>query len=319
LLAKGYLTDNRTLTIRSVCSSLELARSSFYAAKKAKKKNDRLDYQLWRKAGKVWKDFPGWGYRKLAVRLKVKGKKTLRILNKYRSLSKEKNKRGNQEDKGKKDKGRKYPNLIKKILKDLLDHPKKQKRKNWIIKDGKNKYRKILKPTRPYQLWAGDWKELKIPLLGTTLYIFITIDCYTRQVMGFSLSLIKDGKTAVKASQMAIDKVKKDPLFNPRSLIMHTDQGSAYLSEVYEIFWKKLGVSLSTADKGKPTQNPYAEAFISLLVRFCLSQYELLTIADVKQAIVKFIKLYNSDWIHGEIGNMAPNQKLEQYRSYLKF
>lgn len=46
--------------------------------------------------------------------------------------------------------------------------------------------------------------------------------------------------------------------------------------------------------------------------------YELLTIADAKQAIVKFIKLYNSNWIHGEIGNMTPDQKLEQYRSYLR-
>ena len=314
MLAQSYLTDNRTLTIRSVCSTLELARSSFYAARKAKKKNDRLDYRLWKQIKMVWKDFPGWGYRKLAVKLGVNGKKTLRLLNKYRDLNKGKNKR----DKNKKQK-RKYPNLIKRILNDLLDNPEKQKRGSWIIKDGRNKYRKILKPTRPYQLWQGDWKELKIPLLGTSLYIFIIIDCYTRQVMGFSLSLIKDGKTAVKASKMAIDKTKSDSLFNPRNLIMHTDQGSAYLSEIYEMFWKNLGVSLSAADKGKPTQNPYVEAFISILVRFCLTQYELLTIADAKQAIVKFIKLYNSDWVHGEIGNMAPDQKLEQYRSYLKY
>lgn len=297
---------------------MELARSSFYAAKIAKRKNDKLDYQLWQQIEKVWKVFPGWGYRKIAVKIKVNGKKTLRVLNKYRGLDKDKNKNGKSVNNGKAAKTRKYPNLIKRILNDLLNSPKKQKRGNWAVKDGKNKYRKILNPTRPYQLWAGDWKELKVPLLGVTLYIFIIIDCYARQVMGFSISLVKDGKTAVKASRMAIDKAKKDPLFNPRNLIMHTDQGSAYLSKIYEIFWKRQGVSLSTADKGKPTQNPYAEAFISLLVRFCISQYELLTIADVKQAVVRFIKLYNSDWVHGEIGNIAPDQRLEEYRSYLR-
>ena len=163
---------------------------------KAGKKNDRLDYQLWQQIEKVWKDFPGWGYRKLAVKLKVNGKKALRLLNKYRGPRKGKKKKEDQKAKDKKEK-RKYPNLIKRILKELLSNPGKQKRGNWIIKDGKNKYRKILKPIKPYQLWAGDWKELKIPLLEVTLYIFIIIDCYTRQVMGFSLSLIKDGKTAV--------------------------------------------------------------------------------------------------------------------------
>ena len=135
--------------------------------------------------------------------------------------------------------------------------------------------------------------------------------------MGYSMSLIKDSSTALKASQMAIGKACKDLLFNSRNLIMHTDQGGAYVSVIYEDYWRSLGVKLSNADKGKPTQNPYAEAFISLLVRFCLNQYELLTISDVKQSVKRFIKLYNSEWMHGEIGNISPDQKLEEYRSYL--
>ena len=219
--------------------------------------------------------------------------------------------------KNRKTEERKFPNLIKKITRDLLVNPILQKRANWILKDGKNKYRKIIEPTRPYQLWAGDWKELKVPLLGATIYIFVVIDCYTRQLKGWNISLIKDGKSAVRASMMAVKRSIKDPLFNPRNLIMHSDQGIAYLSYEYEIYWKKLGASISMADKGKPTQNPYIEGFFSILKRFWLNHYELLTIIEVRESVTKFFNLYNSKWLHGEIGFITPNQRLEKYHRTL--
>lgn len=237
----------------------------------------------------------------------VNGKRILRILKKYR---------GTREGASRaKDKVRvKYPNLIKRITQALVEDPWKQKRGNWILRDGKNKYRKVIEPTRPYQLWAGDWQEIRIPLFGVTFYIFAIIDCYSRQLMGWSLSLVKDGRAAVRASQMAISKVEKDPLFNPKRLIMHTDQGGAYLSAEYETYWKSLGAHLSMADRGKPTQNPYIEAFFSILKRFHFNRRELLTIAEIKKSLVRFFNLYNCRWLHGEIGFITPNQRLEEYR-----
>jgi len=58
-LAKGYLSANRSLTTCSVCRALELARSSFYAAKKAKIRKDLLDKNIFRQIEKIWKVFPG--------------------------------------------------------------------------------------------------------------------------------------------------------------------------------------------------------------------------------------------------------------------
>tara|TARA_B100001123_G_C15198967_1_gene982526 strand:+ start:704 stop:1402 length:699 start_codon:yes stop_codon:yes gene_type:complete len=208
---------------------------------------------------------------------------------------------------------RRLPNVIKLITHDLKQNADKCKRGNWVLREGKNKYRFIIDPTRPYQLWAGDWKELKIPLLGVTLYIFTIIDCYTRQLMGWELSLIKDPASAIKAADMAITKAKKDPFFVFRKLIMHTDQGGAYISDQYIQYWRQLGVILSTADKGKPTQNPYAEAFFSILSRFCLKYKEILTVTDAKTAISEFFSIYNSDWAHGAINNLTPDQKLEAF------
>ena len=311
MLVQEYKQENPSLAIQTLCSALGLARSSFYAGVKAIRKNNRLDKVVWDQIVKIWDSFPGLGYRKLADRLGINGKKIRRILRKFRHPS---GPRLNP----KPIVPRRIPNVIKKITQSLKMNGDKLKRGNWILREGKNKYRHIIDPTRPYQLWAGDWKELKIPLLGVTLYIFTIIDCYTRQLMGWELSLIKDSSSALKAAESAVTRAMKDPLYDSRSLIMHTDQGGAYVSDDYILYWRSLGVILSTADRGKPTQNPYAEAFFSILSRFWLRYQEILTVSDAKSSILKFFALYNDQWPHGSINNMTPNQKLEHYRYGLK-
>lgn len=307
-MVQGLREENETIPLSWLCRALGLARSSYYAGIKAKARMDGLDQKVWEKITNIWEMLPGIGYRKLAKILGYNKKKIQRILQKYRQANKAV-KRARRVD------VRKIPNVIKKITNDLLENPEKQLRRNWVLRTGKNAYRHIIEPLRPYQLWAGDWKELKLPLLGVTVYIFAIIDCYTRQLVGWNLSITKDSKAAVTASQSAIDSAKKDALFDPRKLIMHTDQGSAYLSEDYAVFWRSLGVVLSTADKGKPTQNPYAEAFFSILSKFWLNYQELLTVSDAKNSINHFFNIYNNQWPHGAIGNLSPNQKLYEFHT----
>ena len=85
------------------------------------------------------------------------------------------------------------------------------------------------------------------------------------------------------------------------------------ISDEYIDHWRSLGVILSTSDRGKPTQNPYAEAFFSLLTRFCLQYKEILTVSDAKQVLSDFFSTYNSQWPHGSLDNMTPDQKLKQF------
>ena len=304
--------ENTSIPVVLLCHAFNLARSSYYAALKAKIKNDELDQHIWKRILKVWESLPGLGYRKLADRLKKNGKKIRSILKTYRRDWKPKQVRA------KKQEIRRIQNVVKLITQALINNPEKQKRNNWILRHGKNKYRHVIDPTRPYQLWAADWKELKIPLIGITMYIFVIIDCYTRQLMGWELSIVKDSRAAIRAGEMAIKKAKLDPLFHPRKLIMHSDQGSAYTSDETMAFWRQQGIILSTADRGKPTQNPYIEAFFSILVRFWLKYNELNTVLDARKSLNAFFNTYNSEWPHGSLNNMAPDEKLSAFQAVKK-
>lgn len=305
-----FQTENKTIPILWLCSAFGLVRSSYYAGLKSIAVNDRLDLDVWQNIAKIWEKFPGIGYRKLSDLLKINGKKILRILKKFRKVD--------SRLITKKPKPiRKIPNVIRLITQSLLDYPEKIARNNWILRDGKNKYRKVIDPTRPYQLWAGDWKELKLPFLGVTLYIFVIIDCYTKQLMGWKLSIIKDAPSAIQAAEHAIKTATASPEFNPRKLIMHTDQGSAYLADETIRYWRQLGVILSTADKGKPTQNPYIESFFSILSRFWLKYQDIITILDAQKSLNHFFNLYNEEWPHGSLNHLSPNQKLKEAMGHI--
>ncbi len=270
--------------------------------------NDSLDNEVWNKITKLWVSFPGIGYRKISEYLNTGGKRILRILKKYR---------GGKTEKPNHKSLCLFPNIIKLITKDLIKCPEKIRRGNWIVRDGKNKYRKVIEPIRPYQLWAADWKEFHIIFLGLTIYIFVIIDCYTRQIKGYSFSLIKDGQAALKAAQMAINNSLSDPLFKPEELIWHSDQGKAYFTNEYIAYLKHYKIKISMADKGKPTQNPYIEAFNSIMVRFHLTQHEFLTAIEVEESLTKFFNLYNRKWKHSGINYQTPDERLYRYKQDL--
>lgn len=288
-----------------MCTTFDLARSSYYAMVKSRESRDRLDRKIWEDICDQWEEFPGLGYRKLAKFLCRNKKQIQRILQKFRG----------KREKTKVCKPSKRFNILKEVVRVLEESPQKLARGNWILKDGKNGYRKLLEPTRPYQLWASDWKEIRV--FGFVVYIFILLDVYTRQLLGYHCSLIKDTSSALHAGRMAIEKACLDDLFEPGRLILHRDNGSAYISEENERFWRNLGVKLSYSDPGKPTQNPYSEGFISVYTRFWLNHFEYESAGEVQVLVSKFFDKYNDKWKHSGIGYLTPDQKLEEYKNHI--
>lgn len=303
---KELRQENQSITVEWLCSAMNLAKSSFYAGLKSIAIREEKDRVIWQKAQALWRYFPGIGYRKIAARLGLGKEKVRRVLRRYRTPSSVRFSTPPAI--------RKVPNVIKLITRSLIQNPEKRLRANWVFRDGVNQYRKVIDPTRPYQLWSGDWKEIYLPLLGVKVYLFAIIDCYSKQLMSWKLSVIKDANAAIQTAAMAIEKASQDPLFKPRRLIMHTDQGSAYLADQTIQYWRGFGVILSTSDPGKPTQNPYIESFFSIVSRFWLQYHELLTMEDTNRSLTEFFQRYNADWPHSALNYESPDQKLKNYR-----
>lgn len=289
---------------------MKLPLSSYYSGLEAQKHNLENDLKVWKKITDHWKKFPGHGPKKIWKYLDgINHKRIARVIKRFLGTGVS----GRKQEK-KKAKTTGEFNVLNLILKSLIESPNKLARGNWKIKDGKNKYQKVLEPARPFRLWTGDWKEFKIPFVDMTVYIFIILDAHTKLVVGWHLSMSKTEIAALNAAEMAIARYESDPLFDPGKLIHHVDRGSAYTSERYKKFWRQRRIALSYSDPGSPTQNGYSEGYMSLLSRFFFKYHEFESYQQLRDGLGGFLKTYNSEWKHGAIDYLTPEEKLNSSR-----
>lgn len=266
--------------------------------------------QVWQEILETWRVFPKIGHKHLSAHIGIGRNKCLKVL---------------QIKRGKKTKGEKrkstkvYPNIPKALVKELdgliksCDFKYSNLHSFFILKYGKNKYRKIVVPVAPYKLFNFDWIELSIPIIGT-VYLFIVIDCYTRIILGYKLALTKTKEKAIATINLALEKASTDELYNPEYLVIHHDQGSAFTSKEYAERIKTEKANLSYSDPGKPTQNPYIESFNRTIQKFWINNFEYVSFKELQESIEEFITRYNSKWKHGEAGFIEPNQILLNYK-----
>lgn len=289
---------------------MKLPISSYYAGLEAQKRNLENDLKVWIKITDHWKKFPGHGPKKIWKYLDgINHKRIARVIKRFlgTGVSGRKPVKVSPKISGE-------FNVLKLILKNLLENPNKLTRGNWQIKDGKNKYQKVLVPGKPFRLWTGDWKEFTIPFVELKVYIFIILDAYTKLIVGWHMSMSKTEIAALSAAKMAIERHGSDPLFEPGKLIHHIDRGSAYTSESYKKFWRERRITLSYSDPGSPTQNGYSEGYMSLLSRFFFKYHEFESYQQLRDGLGEFLDRYNVEWKHGSINYLTPEEQLNLSR-----
>jgi len=199
---------------------------------------------------------------------------------------------------------------------------------------GKNQIRKSMKrlgfqpkPWRPKVRYKPGAKELNL-IAGRTvksageilasdaswipmgkrrgLYLAITLDLYTRQVLGFALSNRLDTKLVLIALAGAI--ATKAP---QKEWIHHSDQGCTYTATHFKSCLAATGAKASYSDPGKPQQNGKVESFFKTLKTEELKANEYESPHLLVLAITNFIENYNQNRRHSALGYIPPNQFAE--------
>jgi putative transposase len=112
--------------------------------------------------------------------------------------------------------------------------------------------------TAPNQKWAGD-----ISYIWTQegwLYLAVIVDLYSRRIIGWAVSDRMKRDLALRALDMAIALRKP-----PSEVIHHTDHGSQYCSNEYQMRLKKYGFKVSMSGKGNCFDNAAVETFFKTL------------------------------------------------------
>ena len=157
---------------------------------------------------------------------------------------------------------------------------------------------------RPNAQWHIDLKQTHLAD-GTTVYICIVIDDYSRYALAAVAGLQKTTEWAAQATAQAVDRGGA-----PDEIV--TDNGREFTS-VWENSLTKFGRLLEELDIKHVTTTPYypqgngkAEAFIRTLNRELLKRHTFDSAAELQAALNDYLVYYNNYRLHSSLGWQAP-------------
>ena len=144
----------------------------------------------------------------------------------------------------------------------------------------------------PNELWACDFTYLRC--LGRWYYLATVIDVYSREIVGWSLSIHHDTELIVRALYDALSKQAIPG-------VLHFDQGSEYLSGAHLDLLERLEIRPSASDKGSPWQNGFQERFYGSFKTELGSLSDTTSEGELYERIALTLNYYNTERIHSKL------------------
>jgi len=144
--------------------------------------------------------------------------------------------------------------------------------------------------------WAQDFTYLWFR--GSMHYLAVVLDLKTRQVVGWKLGLRHSSELTHEALLDALSK-------HTSPAILHSDQGSEYLSYKHQALCARMEIQLSASNKSSPWQNGYMERWFGGFKREIGSLAQYKDLPQLHEAIALHIHYYNTGRIHTALG-MSP-------------
>jgi putative transposase len=126
-------------------------------------------------------------------------------------------------------------------------------------------------------------------------YLAVVLDLETRQVVGWKLGLSHSSELTYFALLDALSR-------HAAPAILHSDQGSEYLSSKHQLLCEKLGIILSCSAPASPWQNGYMERWFGGFKSELGPLTQFKTLAELHEAIAMQIHYYNTKRIHTALG-----------------
>jgi putative transposase len=134
------------------------------------------------------------------------------------------------------------------------------------------------------------------------LYVAAVIDLFSRRVVGWSMSTSMTAQMVIDALLMAIWRRGK-----PDVLLHHSDRGSQYTSEQFQLLLAGNAVNCSMSRSGNVWDNAVMESFFSTLKTERTNRKVYRSRAEARADVFDYIeRFYNPRRRHSTIGYISP-------------
>lgn len=156
--------------------------------------------------------------------------------------------------------------------------------------------------TAPNQVWSWDITDLKGPVRGSRYKLYVTIDLFSRLVVGWTLQHREDENIAKEFHRQNFIQHG----IRPGDLTLHSDRGAAMVSRTVNQLLTDLKVTKSHSRPHVSDDNPYSESQFKTL-KYCPWFPERFgSIEDARSFCRRYFHWYNHQHRHSGIGMMTP-------------
>lgn len=154
-------------------------------------------------------------------------------------------------------------------------------------------------PAQPNQAWVSD-----ITYVWTVqgwLYLAVVMDLYSRRIVGWRMDRTMTQALVIRALMMAVN------LRQPQAgLIHHSDRGSQYASEAYQMLLAQHGILPSMSRKGNCWDNAVMERFFKSYKDEWIGDSVYHTREAAIRDMQEYMKYYDSVRLHSTLGYQTP-------------
>jgi transposase InsO family protein len=155
--------------------------------------------------------------------------------------------------------------------------------------------------SRPDEKWCCDltyvWTD------QGWLFLWVVIDCFSRKVVGWSMTDHTRSGAAAAALAMALHRRRP----RPGTLLHHSDRGVQYACESYRDLLAAHGIARSMSRRGNCHDNAVAESFFGTLKSELVHRERYRTRAEARASLFEWIECwYNRRRRHSSLGYLSP-------------
>jgi putative transposase len=149
-----------------------------------------------------------------------------------------------------------------------------------------------------------------IPTWQGWVYLATVIDCYSKAVIGWSMSDSLHTDLACAAIDAAANYINLAP-----DCVFHSDRGCQYTSAQFRAHLAKYNIRSSVGRTGVCWDNAMAESFFAALKNEWLNRMVFATKDQARREVVKYVEgFYNRKRLHSGLGYRTP---LEVHNTWL--
>jgi transposase InsO family protein len=162
----------------------------------------------------------------------------------------------------------------------------------------------------PNHSWVTDFTY--VPTWGGFVYVAFAIDLYSRAIVGWHASTVKDTPFVEVCLNIALWRRYNAGHTVQPGLIHHSDAGSQYTSIKFTETVALEGLVASIGTVGDAYDNAAAETVMGLYKNEAVAKNSpfitgpLKTLADVEKLTFDWLDWYNNRRLHSALGNMPP-------------